>query len=49
MPRKTGTYDRTSTGGEEVAAFVPFALPPRAPLLTLGNDLEASLPEPNRL
>jgi len=31
MRRHTGTYDRTSVGGEEVAAFVPFALPPRDP------------------
>lgn len=33
MRRHTGTYDRSSVGGEEVAAFVPFALPPHDPPL----------------
>jgi len=31
MKRQTGKYERTHFGGEEVAAFVPEALPP--PLL----------------
>jgi Fic family protein len=33
--RKTGTYERTTVGGEEVAAFVPAPLPPDAPPLVL--------------
>lgn len=29
MPKRTtGRYERTTVGGEEVAAFIPFALPP---------------------
>ncbi len=32
MPRRTtGRYERTTVGGEEVAAFVPHALPPADP------------------
>lgn len=32
MPKRaTGRYERTTVGGEEVAAFVPFALPPADP------------------
>ena len=32
MPtRATGRYERTTVGGEEVAAFVPHALPPADP------------------
>jgi len=32
MPRRTtGRYERTTAGGEEVAAFVPHALPPADP------------------
>lgn len=32
MPKRaTGRYERTTVGGEEVAAFVPHALPPVAP------------------
>jgi Fic family protein len=32
MPRRTtGRYERTSVGGEEIAAFIPFALPPEDP------------------
>ena len=32
MPKRiTGRYERTSVGGEQVAAFVPFMLPPAAP------------------
>jgi Fic family protein len=32
MPRRTtGRYERTSVGGEEIVAFIPFALPPEDP------------------
>ncbi len=44
--RKTGTYERTTVGGEEVAAFIPAALPPRRPKLViegaLGDRLRAA-------
>ena len=33
--RVTGRYERTTTGGEEVASFVPFPLPPADPGLLL--------------
>jgi Fic family protein len=39
MPRITGRYERTRTAGEEVAAFIPLALPPRDPPLRLEGDL----------
>lgn len=29
MKRRTGRYERTIVGGEEVAAFLPDPLPPR--------------------
>jgi Fic family protein len=35
MARITGTYDRRAIGDEEVAAFVPYALPPLEPPLEL--------------
>jgi Fic family protein len=36
MPRRvTGKYERTRIGGEEIAAFVPLALPPTKPPLAL--------------
>lgn len=35
--RNTGKYDRTILGGEEVAAFIPKPLPPKAPPLVLGD------------
>jgi Fic family protein len=35
MARITGTYDRKSVGGEEVAAFLPHPLPPADPPLEL--------------
>jgi Fic family protein len=36
MPqRTTGRYERTTAGGEEVAAFVPHALPPAEPPLII--------------
>lgn len=44
--RKTGTHERTTVGGEEVAAFIPAALPPRRPKLViegaLGDRLRAA-------
>ena len=33
--RKTGTYERTTVGGEEIASFIPLPLPPTEPPLTL--------------
>lgn len=33
--RKTGRYERTTVGGEEVAAFVPLPLPPAKPVLRI--------------
>ena len=33
--RATGRYERTTVSGEEVAAFIPHALPPAAPAITL--------------
>ena len=33
--RSTGRYEHTSAGGEQVAAFVPFPLPPANPRLAL--------------
>lgn len=35
MARSTGTYDRKTVGGEEVAAFLPHPLPPADPPLEL--------------
>lgn len=40
MPRISGRYERSDTSGEAVAAFVPFSLPPRDPILE---------PDPKRL
>ena len=37
-PRKTGEYARTAVAGEEVAAFVPYPLPPTTPPLALDGD-----------
>jgi len=34
--RATGTYERTAGGGDEVAAFIPRALPPSDPPLAFG-------------
>jgi Fic family protein len=40
MPnRVTGRYERTTLGGEEVAAFVPHALPPTDPPLVIEADI----------
>lgn len=45
MPKRaTGRYERTTVGGEEVAAFVPFALPPADPPVIL----DVALAEPLR-
>lgn len=38
MTRITGGYDRTTVGGEEVAAFVPNPLPPTDPPLSVDDD-----------
>lgn len=43
VSRITGTYARTSVGGEEVAAFVPLPLPPADPVLKLDETLRAQL------
>jgi Fic family protein len=44
MPKRTtGRYERTTVGGEQVAAFVPLALPPEAPALVLDTALGARL------
>ena len=37
MMRSTGTYITTTTLGESVHAFVPYALPPAAPALSLAS------------
>lgn len=37
--RITGRFERTTVGGEEVAAFIPHALPPSAPPLVLSPEL----------
>lgn len=43
MARKTGVYERSSVGGEEVAAFVPAPLPPADPALVLDGVLRERL------
>ena len=44
MPiRTTGRYERTSVGGEQVAACVPFALPPAAPPVDIDAGRAARL------
>ena len=42
-PRKTGTYERTTAGGEEVVAFVPAPLPPDGPPLVLEGPVSERL------
>jgi Fic family protein len=37
--RKTGTYERTTVGGEEVAAFIPAPLPPMRPRFAIEGPL----------
>ena len=39
MNRITGRYERTSSGGERVDAFVPYSLPPRDPPLRIAGRL----------
>ena len=41
--RATGRYERTTIGGEEVAAFIPLALPPAEPPLTITPALAERL------
>ncbi|MGH7269727.1 MAG: Fic family protein [Polyangiaceae bacterium] len=40
MPKRiTGQYERSTVGGEEVAAFIPYPLPPAAPSIAVGAAL----------
>jgi Fic family protein len=39
MNRKSGEYERSTVGGEEVNAFIPYSLPPRDPPLDLDGEL----------
>ena len=41
MGRITGRYESTTVAGEEVSAFVPYALPPAEPPLVLDADTQA--------
>jgi len=41
--RTTGRYERTAAGGEQVAAFIPHALPPTDPPIRLEGTLLAAL------
>lgn len=43
MKRITGRYERTTTAGEDVDAFVPLPLPPAEPALLLGGEAVALL------
>ena len=44
MPKRaTGRYERTTVGGEEVAAFVPHALPPADPPIVVDAALAERL------
>jgi Fic family protein len=43
MVRIVGTYEKTSTAGETVNAFVPAPLPPREPSLIMDAELSALL------
>lgn len=45
MPRVSGRYERSTTSGEEVNAFVPFPLPPRDPDLALDTKALQSAEE----
>jgi Fic family protein len=42
VARSTGTYEPSSVAGEEVKAFVPYALPPAGPRLRLTGKLAAT-------
>lgn len=48
MSRTTGRYERMRTSGEEVAAFVPFPLPPADPPLVIDGTLAEKLDEARR-
>ena len=39
IKRTTGRYERTTVGGEEVAAFIPHPLPPAKPSILLDSAL----------
>ena len=41
--RVTGQTVKRTVSGEQVAAFVPFPLPPRKPVLNVDGDLAAAL------
>jgi len=41
--RKTGTYERTTVDGKEVAAFIPAPLPPTRPHLAIEGALDERL------
>lgn len=41
--RKTGTYERTTVGGEQVATFIPAPLPPTGPRLGIEGALDERL------
>ncbi len=41
--RVTGRYERTTVGGEEVAAFIPYALPPADPPIVVDEALSKLL------
>lgn len=44
MPKRTtGRYERTTFGGEEVAAFIPRALPPARPVVAIDSALSTRL------
>jgi hypothetical protein len=44
MPKRTtGRYERTTIGGEAIAAFVPHALPPTDPPLVMDAVLTERL------
>ncbi|MHC4450889.1 MAG: Fic family protein [Planctomycetota bacterium] len=43
MPRITGTYERTTVGGEKVESFLPLPLPPAAPPLQLDEEARGLL------
>ena len=45
MSRTTGTYARETVGGEQIAAFIPHALPPAKPPLELDADARELLAE----
>ena len=39
MKRVTGTYEKTTTAGEEVRAFIPYPLPPKKPALRMDSSM----------